>query len=128
MTQLIKQSWTSYPKYIFLQACRFSPINKLKYEENIYKCYYCGIKESSLQSIIEHCKQTKSIKQLIRSCMTWSFASNKNKKKKAPTFLGFLRTDWYDIMHMNILWHILWILISSQGNSNSFQMFEGKND
>jgi hypothetical protein len=22
----------------------------------MYKCYYCGIKESSLQSIIEHCK------------------------------------------------------------------------
>jgi hypothetical protein len=28
----------------------------LKYEENMYKCYYCGIKESPLQSIIEHCK------------------------------------------------------------------------
>ena len=22
----------------------------------MYKCYYCGIKESPLQSIIEHCK------------------------------------------------------------------------
>jgi hypothetical protein len=22
----------------------------------MYKCYYCGIEESSLQSIIEHCK------------------------------------------------------------------------
>jgi hypothetical protein len=70
MTQLIKQSWTSYPKYIFLQACRFSPINKLKYEENMYKCYYCGIKESSLQSIIEHCKlshgeETLKYRQLI---------------------------------------------------------------
>jgi hypothetical protein len=26
------------------------------YEENMYECYYCGIKESPLQSIIEHCK------------------------------------------------------------------------
>ena len=28
----------------------------MKCEENMYKCYYCGIKESPLQSIIEHCK------------------------------------------------------------------------
>ena len=69
MTQLIKQSWTSYPN-IFFQTCHFSPINKLKYEENMYKCYYCEIKESPLQSIIEHCKlshgeETLKYRQLV---------------------------------------------------------------
>ena len=42
----------------------------MKYEENMYKCYYCGIKESSLQSIIEQCKlshgeETLKYRQLI---------------------------------------------------------------
>jgi hypothetical protein len=36
----------------------------------MYKCYYCGIKESSLQSIIEHCKlshgeETFKYRQLV---------------------------------------------------------------
>ena len=61
MTQLIKQSWTSYPNIFFY---------KLKYEENMYKCYYCEIKESPLQSIIQHCKlshgeETLKYRQLV---------------------------------------------------------------
>ena len=52
-THKTKLDWLAIEKKN--QACLFSPINKLKYEENIYKCYYCGIKESHLQSIIEHC-------------------------------------------------------------------------
>ena len=43
MTQLIKQSWTSYPNIFFY---------KLKYEENMYKCYYCGIKESTCRVLL----------------------------------------------------------------------------
>ena len=87
MTQLIKQSWTSYPKYIFLQACRFSPINKLKYEENMYKCYYCGIKESCLQSIIEHCKlshgeETLKYRQLVLEENTGIYKDIKQKYTK----------------------------------------------
>jgi hypothetical protein len=36
----------------------------------MYKCYYCGIKESPLQSIIEHCKlshgeETLKYRQLV---------------------------------------------------------------
>ena len=39
-------------------------------QENMYKCDYCGIKESSLQSIIEHCKlshgeETLKYRQLV---------------------------------------------------------------
>ena len=42
----------------------------MKYEENKYKCYYCGIKESALQGIIEHCKlshgeETLKYRQLV---------------------------------------------------------------
>ena len=67
-THKTKLDWLAIEKKN--QACRFSPINKLKYEENIYKCYYCGIKESHLQSIIEHCnlshgEETLKYRQLV---------------------------------------------------------------
>ena len=86
MTQLIKESWTSYPN-CFFQACRFSPINKLKYKENMYKCYYCGIKESSLQSIIEHCKlshgeETLKYRQLVLEENTGIYKDIKQKYTK----------------------------------------------
>ena len=78
MTQLIKQSWTSYPNIFFY---------KLKYEENMYKCYYCEIKESPLQSIIQHCKlshgeETLKYRQLVLEENTGIYKDIKQKYTK----------------------------------------------
>jgi hypothetical protein len=57
----------------------------------MYKCYYCGIKESLLQSIIEHCKLShgeETLKYGIRRKHRNTNISNKNTRRPEKNVFG----------------------------------------